>query len=111
MGDGLSRRPTAMEKRGDTSRRVKSNNRGRNRAWLDGLGRRPTAMGMRYDTAHSGTFKSEEETQASPRRAAQDEGRSCSWTDSDGDKVATKQAAGHCVEWLKDAAVGEARNR
>jgi len=73
MGDGLIRRPTAMEKRGDTSRRVKSNNGGRNRDWLDGLGRRPTAMGMRYDTAHSGTFKSEEETQASPRRAAQDE--------------------------------------
>ena len=78
MVDGLIRRPTAMEKREDTSRRVKSNNGGRNRDLLDGLGRRPTAMGMRYDTAHSGTFRSEEEAQASPRRAAQDEGRSYS---------------------------------
>ena len=30
----------------------------------DGLSRRPTANELRYDTAHSGTFRSEEETQA-----------------------------------------------
>ena len=108
VGDGLSRRPTAMEKREVITSRRGSQITGEE----IGIGWTVLVVDRQRWVCDT-TLRIAERLGARKKPRLHREGlpRMKDGLSRRPTAMATKQTAGHCVEWLKDAAVGEARNR